>query len=216
VGVSSGIFEFFTKLTYAVSLSNPLGLGLIFLMGMMTDIGIPLLLTLEIFLLFASFYVGPLSLQVFLIVAMLVAGREAGAAVLYWVSYTLGDPFLHWIQRHFPWFMKGIRRVRNGIRTRPILMVVAVRLTPGFLQIPSLISGSLRLGSPRFAIGVAVSSLIYDFGLVAFGFVASIFFKNARQDLQSYFIIFLISSIIVMWLILFFRFRNIFNDKGGV
>jgi membrane protein DedA with SNARE-associated domain len=211
--VTHGIFDFFSKLTYAVSLSNPLGLGLLFLMGAMTDAGIPLLLTLEIFLLFASYYIGPLSIQVLLIVMMLLLGRESGAAILYWVSYFLGDRFVGWLQKYFPWFVKAVTRLRSAVSRRTLLMVVAVRLTPGFLQIPSIISGSLRLKYSHFALGVAISSLIYDFGLVVFGFVASIFLKNAPREVQDYFIISLIVFIVIMWLVLFLRFRHIFDKK---
>jgi membrane protein DedA with SNARE-associated domain len=207
------IFEFFSNLTYAINFSNPLGLGLLFLMGVMTDVGVPLLLTLEVFLLFASYNVGPLSTQVLLIVAMLLLGREGGAAILYWASYKLGEPFLQWLQKYIPWLIKGEKRLRSAVRRRTFLMVVAVRLTPGFLQIPSLISGSLHLKYSRFALGVAVSSLIYDFGLVAFGFVASIFLKNAGQDLQDYFLFFLIAIVVMMWLVLFFRFRHTFDKR---
>jgi membrane protein DedA with SNARE-associated domain len=113
----------------------------------------------------------------------------------------------------FPWFAKAVTRLRSAVRRRTLLMVVAVRLTPGFLQIPSIISGSLRLKYSHFALGVAISSLIYDFGLVVFGFVASIFLKNAPRELQDYFIISLIVFIVIMWLVLFFRFRHIFDKK---
>jgi membrane protein DedA with SNARE-associated domain len=213
--VIPGLQEFFSNLTYAVGLNNPLGLGLLYLMGVLTDIGIPLLFTLEIFLLFASYDTGPLSTQVILIVVMLLLGRESGASILYWISLTLGEPFLHWLQKHFPWLLRGIRQLRTRVQQRTTLMVVIVRLTPGFLQIPSFIAGSLRLPYIKFASGVAISSLIYDLGLVIFGFVASLVLKNARQELQGLFILTFIVLVIGAWLVLFFGFHHIFDEKNG-
>jgi membrane protein DedA with SNARE-associated domain len=213
--VHLGIFEFFSGLTYSVSIHNPLSLGLIFLIGIMTDVGFPLLLTLEVFLLLASYSVGPLSTPVLLIISMLLLGRESGAAILYWLSYFLGEPFLRRLERYFPWLIKRIPRLKPIIRRRTTLMVVAIRLTPGFLQLPALLTGSFHLSYVRFVLGVPIASLIYDIGLVLFGFVGSIFFKNAPRSLQDYFLISLIVFVVIMWLVLFFRFRNIFNQRNG-
>jgi membrane protein DedA with SNARE-associated domain len=211
--VLPGFHNLLSNLTYAVGLDNPAALGILFLVGILSDIGFPLLLSLEIFLLYASYYVGPLSIQVILIVSILLLGRETGAAILYWLSRTLGTPFLNWLTGHFPWLCRGIEQVQSRMAGHTTLFVVVVRLTPGFLQIPSFICGSLHLSYLKFVIGVAISSLIYDFGLVLFGFIAGLVTKSARQDLKDYFIIGFIVFIILMWVVLYFRFRNIFNHK---
>lgn len=209
----SWLQELFSQLSYNVGLHNPIVLALLFFMGVFTDIGVPLLLTLEIFVLFASFYFGPLSIQVLLIVLMLLLGRECGAAIFYWVSRIVGTPFLHWLGRHFPWFLRGVTRIKSRLINRTTLAVVVVRLTPGFLQIPSLIAGSLHLRFLSFALGVAISSLIYDFGLVLFGFIARETLRNASENLRDYFLIGVITLVIIMWIFLFFRFRHIFDEK---
>jgi membrane protein DedA with SNARE-associated domain len=184
-------------------------------MGVFTDAGIPLLLSLEIFLMFASYYVGPLSTQVLFIVLMLLLGRETGAAILFWISYILGDTFMNWLQRYFPWFLRGLKHLKARVKRRTTLMVVLVRLTPGFLQVPSIIAGSLHLRYFSFASGVAISSLIYDFGLVLFGFIARETLKSTQQELREYFMIGFIILIILMWLVLFLRFRHIFDEKDN-
>lgn len=209
----SGIQEFFSNLTYAVGPGNPLGLGLLFLLGVFTDIGIPLLLSLEIFLMFASYYAGPLSTQVFFIILMLLLGRETGAAILFWISYWLGDTFMNWLQRHFPWFVRGLTKLKSRVQRRTTLMVVLLRLTPGFLQAPSILAGGLHLRYTSFAAGVAISSLIYDFGLVLFGFIARETTKSSPQELQDYFVFGFIIIIILMWVILFWRFRHVFDEN---
>jgi membrane protein DedA with SNARE-associated domain len=213
--VIPGLHEFFSSLTYAVSLHHPQGLGILFAMGILTDIGVPLLFTLEIFLLFASYYIGPLSIQVLLIILMLLLGRESGAAILFQISRVLGESFLNWLQSHFLWLLRGLKPIKARAKQHTTFMVIVVRLTPGFLQIPSVVSGSLRLKYTRFALGVAISSLIYDFSLVLFGFIARIAFKNTRQDLTDYFFIAFAVLIIIMWIVLFFRFHRIFDEQNG-
>jgi membrane protein DedA with SNARE-associated domain len=208
-----GLHDLFSQLTYNVSLQNPASLGVLFIMGALSDLGFPLLLTLEIFVMFASYYIGPLSMQVLLIMTMLLLGREIGAAILYWVSRLVGTPFLQWLEKHFSWFLRGVETLKSRITQRITLAVVVVRLTPGFLQVPSIVAGSLHLQYWRFALGVVISSLIYDSGLVLFGFIARETIKNASQDLQNYFILGFMLVIIVMWLILFFRFRHIFDKR---
>jgi len=210
--VIPGLSELFSQLTYAVGFDNPLSIGILYLMGVLTDIGVPLLLTLEIFLMFASYYTGPLAPPVLLMISILLLGRETGAAVLYWVSHLAGEPFLKWLERHFPWVSRSEKRLKARIKRRTTLMVVLVRLTPGFLQIPSIIAGSLGLNYLRFVIGVAIASLIYDFGLVLFGFIARLVSGTANHNLQDYFIVGFIGLIIVMWLVLFWRFRHLFDE----
>jgi len=177
-------------------------------MGVLTDIGMPLLLTLEIFLMFASYYIGPLSIQVFLIVLMLLLGRETGAAILYWLSRLVGDPFIAWLERHFPWLFKRIPRIKSRLQKKVTLMVTLVRLTPGFLQVPSVVAGSLKISFIRFLAGVAVSSLIYDFGLVLFGFIARQVVGDLSGSVQDYFVVGFIIIIILMWLVIFLFFRH--------
>jgi hypothetical protein len=88
------LHDLLSHLTYAVGLNNP-GLVIWFVIDVLTDICIPLLFTVEIFLLFASYYVGPFSIPVLLIILMLLLGRSTGGPVLYRITYSIGEPFLH-------------------------------------------------------------------------------------------------------------------------
>ena len=210
----SGFSEILARLTYAVGPDNPAALGTLFLLGVLTDIGIPLLFTVEVFLLFASYYVGPVSLQVMLIVLMLLLGRMAGGSALFWASYALGEPFLHWLNRHFPRLQKNLQNLKTRISRHTVTAVTLVRLTPGFLQVPSLAAGSLRLKYPHFLLGLVLSSLIYDLGIVFFGYIGRLILGDDREDLQDYFIVGFIIIIIITWVIFFFRYRrSLFHKK---
>ncbi len=210
-----GLHELLSRLTYAVSLSNPSGLAVLFAMGILSDIGIPLLFTVEVFLLFASYYLGPLSIQVPLIILMLLLGRISGGSIFYWLSYILGDPFLNWLKKHFSFICRGLDRFKARINEHPILAVILVRLTPGFLQIPSLVTGSLHLSYIKFIMGVAFSSLIYDISIVIFGYIGHLVLGSSRKDLEIFFIIGFILLIIASWVFFFFKYRHSFDNKNA-
>jgi membrane protein DedA with SNARE-associated domain len=202
--------ELLSQLTYSVSLGNPGGLAALFILGILSDIGVPFFFLLETFLFFASYYVGPLSVPVLLIVLMLLIGRECGAAVLYWLSSILGSPLIGWVGKRFPRLRQNLWQFRAKLSKRTVVAVAVVRLTPGLLQVPSLTAGVMRLPYLRFVAGVAISSLIYDVAFIVFGFLARIGLQNLAQEMRTYFIIGLIALIIVViiWLTVRRSFRR--------
>lgn len=199
--------ELLSGLTYSVSLANPGGLAALFALGILSDIGVPFFFALETFLFVASYYVGPLSTHVLLIILMLLAGRECGAAILYWLSAILGSPLIGWVGKRFPGLVKNLEEYRARLINRTLLGVVIVRLTPGLLQVPSLISGIMRLPYLRFSLGVAISSLIYDFVFVLFGFLSQIGLQNVGEKMKTYFVVAFIALIVIIVLFLSLRRR---------
>lgn len=195
-------------LTDGVSLGNPAALGLLFSLGIVGDIGVPLLLTVEVFLFFTSYNIGPLSTQVLLIVLMLLLGREAGAAVLYWVSRVLGSPLINRVGKRFPWLPNRIEWVRTRLNKQPALSIALVRLTPGLLQIPSLAAGVTRLRYFDFALGVALSSLAYDIVIILLGLSARFGLENVKTNPTPYLIVGFIIFSSIVWLALYFVSRR--------
>ncbi len=202
------LHDLLSHLTYAVGFKNPAGLGILFVMGLFTDIGIPLLFAVEIFLLYASYYIGPVSLQVLLIVAMLLAGRLCGASILYWLSYFIGEPFIRWLTKYFPWLRKGVTVVNAQLKNRTTTAVTLVRLTPGLLQVPSLVTGSLHLRYASFLLGAVFSSLIYDFSIVFLGYIGHLIIGPNRQRVEDFFLLGFIILIVGFWAAMFIRYRH--------
>jgi len=210
----SWLHELLSSLSYSVGLHNPGGLAILFLLGVFFDIGVPLFFSIETFLLFATFYVGPLSSQVFFIMLMLLLGRQTGASIFYWLSRLLGQRFLNWLNRHLPWITSGERKLKERISHNTVWVVVVVRLTPGLLQLPSLITGSMHLKYRSFAFGVVISSLVYDFGVILFGFAGRTFLGDKPERLTEYFFVSFIALIVLVWLIFFIlQRRNSRKDK---
>jgi membrane protein DedA with SNARE-associated domain len=76
--------------------------------------------------------------------------------------------------------------------------------------VPSLTAGVMRLPYLQFVVGVAISSLIYDFAFIIFGFLAQIGLQNLAQELRVYFIIGLLALIItvIIWFTVWRRHRQ--------
>lgn len=202
-----------SDLTYTIGINHPLTLTAIFWVGVANDIGFPLPFILETFLLFASYYVGPVSYQVLLIIGMLLAGRESGGAALYWLSRGLGQPLVNWLERHIPGFQKGIEDIKKRLNKRTVLAVTLIRLTPGLMQFPALVTGSLHLPYIKFALGVAISGLIYDFLLVLLGYIFSIAFSSAPEEIKEYIVVGLIIGMAIVWAIVYIKYR--LNIRAG-
>ncbi len=198
--------ELLSGLTYSVSFSNPGALVALFAVGILSDIGIPFFFVLETFLFFASYYVGPLSAPVLLIVLMLLAGRECGAAVLYWLSVFLGCPLIGWVGKRFPGLSKNLEQSRARLCRRAVMAVAIVRLTPGLLQVPSLVAGVMRLPYMRFLAGVAISSLLYDLAFILLGFLSRIGLQNVSEEVKIYVLIGVI--VVIAAVVLFLGFRR--------
>lgn len=209
-----GLRELLSHLTYDIGFNHPGGLAVLFVLGVFSDIGIPLLFAVEIFLLFATYYVGLFSIQVPLIIFMLLLGNISGGSILYWLSSILGDPFLDWLDKHFPWIYRRVEEFKTRINEHTILAVTLVRLTPGFLQVPSLVTGSLHLKYLRFLTGLILASLIYNGVIVAFGYIGHILLGTSRANLENYLIIGLIILIAATWVFFYFRYRHSFNNKS--
>ena len=202
------LYSLLSELCEGVSLGNPAALGVLFSLGIIGDIGVPLLLTEELFLFFASYNVGPLSTEVLLIVLALLLGREVGAAVLYWVSRTLGSRLISRVEKRLPWLPKRIEWVRTRLYKRPALSIALVRLTPGLLQIPSLAAGVTRLRYSDFILGVALSSLAYDVVVILLGLGARFGLENLKTNPASYLLGGFIIFSAIVWLALYFASRR--------
>jgi membrane protein DedA with SNARE-associated domain len=202
------LYELLSRLSYDVNLGNPTTLGVLYALGIVGDIGFPLLFTVEMFLFFTSYNIGPMSSQALLIVLMLLLGRETGAALLYWASRTLGRPLLNWIGKRFRRLPDWMERVRVRLDRHAVLSVVVVRLTPGMLQIPSLAAGVMPLPYLKFALGVALSSLVYDIVLMLLGLSARFGLRHFQVKPETYLIVGFIIFIVAVWVILYLIHRH--------
>ena len=208
------LYSQLSGLSEGVTLGNPAALGVLFSLGVVGDIGVPLLLTVEVLLFVTCYNVGPLSTQVLLIVLALLLGREVGAATLYWVSRVLGSPLISRVGKRLPWLPNRIEWVRAKLDRNPALSIAVVRLTPGLLQIPSLAAGVTRLRYSQFALGVAFSSLAYDIVIILCGLGARFGLGNLQTNPASYLLTGFILLSLAVWLVCYFASRRQVRDRS--
>jgi membrane protein DedA with SNARE-associated domain len=151
---------------------SPWALGIILLIGAVTEVGIPTLFAIDTVVLFASFQVGLFSNELLLVILALLLGRLLGSSVIYWPSRYFGQRFLKWLSKHQPKICSQLNSVAGRLSTRATVSVALARLTPGLLTAVSVGAGTVKVKFRYFAGGVALSSIIADLSLVVIGVLA--------------------------------------------
>lgn len=199
-------------LEYAFSIANPSGLMILFSLATITDIGIPVPFVLDTILLFTSYEVWvkhePHYLPILLIVSMLFLGRQLGSGILYSISRGLGKVFINWLKRHVPSVGNSLDSFKARLTHWAPMVVATGRLTPGLLQATSIASGAVSLRYYQFALGVAISSVVYDGILVLLGFIAANTPIARDPNLTLWLLITLIVIVVVLWPLIFFLVRR--------
>jgi membrane protein DedA with SNARE-associated domain len=195
-------------LTSDVNIHHPITLLIIFTLGALSEVGVPLFFSLEILLFFISYNYGALSSQSLLMVLMLLFGRETGSNLLYVVTRGLGSRFLDWLEKRSLRMLRSVEQFKVRLNKNPIIMVAMVRITPGFLQVPSITAGAVRLHPSSFVGGVALSSLIYDSILILLGFSARFILPHMHAQPKTYLFIGFCCLIVLVWFILFLLYRH--------
>ena len=191
-----------------ISLQNPSGLWGLFALAIVTDIGIPAPFILDTVLILTAYQSGPISMPVLLTVLALFLGRQIGSGILYLLSRLLGKAFSRWLQRHFPILREGLDSLGKRLSRWALLAVVTGRLTPGLLQITSVAAGTIRLRYYQFALGIALSSIIYDGILVLLGFIAAHSPKSQDINFTFWMLIAILIMVCILWPLIFILLRR--------
>jgi membrane protein DedA with SNARE-associated domain len=187
--------------------ANPNGLLALFLLAVITDIGIPVPFILDTILILAA-YRASLSVShewtpVISIVVMLFLGRQVGSGILYFLSRSIGKKFLNWLNRHIPSIGRGLDSFKMRLNHWAPLVIVTGRLTPGLLQVTSVASGACRLRYLDFALGIAFASIIYDGILIFLGFIAAHGPKSGDVNFTDWVVIAMVIIVCILWPIVF-------------
>ncbi len=204
----SSFIALLTNLEATFNPGNPSGLLILFLLAVITDIGVPIPFVLDTILILAAYHSGPLSVPVLLIVLMLFAGRQLGSGILYVLSRFLGKSFLDWVKRRVPSVGNGLDSFKSRLKRWAPLAIVTGRLTPGLLQITSVASGAVCLRYTDFAIGIALASIIYDGILILLGFIAAHSPKSDDIDFTVWMLIALVITVCILWPVIFIVVRR--------
>jgi len=200
-------FQFLHYLESAFNTTNPPGLVILFLLAVITDIGVPVPFVLDTILMLTAYNVlisgDSHWTPVVMIVIMLFVGRQVGSGILYLMSRYLGNAFLNWIKRRFPTLGVRVEYFKVRLSRYAPLVVVTGRLTPGLLQITSVASGAIRMRYQYFALGIALASLIYDGILILLAFIASHNPKASDANFTIWLLISMVVMVCILWPLLF-------------
>lgn len=190
------------------SVGNPSGLLILFFLAAVTDIGIPIPFVLDSILMFTAYNVWGTHEQtwttVVLIVIMLFAGRLLGSSILYMLSRMLGKVFINWVKRHFPSMGNRVDSYCKRLDRWAPLAVTTGRLTPGLLQITSVISGTIRVRFYYFVLGIAFASIVYDGILVLLGYIAARSSRALDTNFGIWLMVGMIVLVCLLWPTIFF------------
>ena len=202
------VFALLSNLEATFNPGNPSGLLILFFLAVIADIGIPIPFVLDSVLLLTAFKVwiapDPVWTPVVLIIVMLFIGRQAGSALLYFLTRLLGKSFINWLKRRFPSMGNRLDSYRDKLKRWAPLAIATGRLTPGLLQITSVVAGNIRLRYHYFALGIALASIIYDGLLILLAFIAAHSPKSNDINFTIWLLIALLIIVCLLWPFIFF------------
>jgi len=163
--------ELISQALSTVNQGNIIALAALFLVLSLGEFGVPFPFVLQGVLFFIGYQISQGAIQVIPLVLILVLGRQFGSAIVYWLARLLGDAFTNWLEKHFRSIRNELDRLEGRLRLRAPLAVAIGRLTPGLLVPTSLASGAIGLRYEYFALGIALSAVIWDGTFIASGVI---------------------------------------------
>ncbi len=201
-------FHFLHWLEAAFTTTNPSGLIILFLLAVITDIGVPVPFVLDTILMLTAYNIihSPVAHQwtpVVMIVVMLFIGRQVGSGILYLLSRYFGQAFLRWVKKHFPAVGNGLDSFKIRLNHWAPLVVVTGRLTPGLLQMTSVASGAIHMRYKYFALGIALASIIYDGLLILLALIVAHNPWAANRSFTTLLLIAMVVIVCILWPLIF-------------
>ena len=178
-----------STLAASINVNNPRGLAAIFLLTVSADIGIPFPFALDTILFFTTYKMGAFSLPVLLIITMLLGGSLLGTSIIYWVSRLLGTRFINWLGKRSKFLRRNLEQFQNRLGRWTIPVIVAARLTPGFMQVSSVAAGTVRIHYYQVVLAIVLSFIVYDGTLIILGSLARLGLKDVGPEYAAWIVI---------------------------
>ena len=164
-------YELISQTLGTLTQGNAAALAALFLVLALGEWGVPFPFVLQGVLFFIGYQISHGAIHVLPLAVILVSGRQCGAAALYWLARLLGNPFAGWFEKRSRRFKGEIEKLKVRLGNRAPVVVAASRLTPGLLVPTSVASGIVSLRYEYFALGVALSAVVWDGTFIALGIV---------------------------------------------
>ena len=175
-----------STLVASINVNNPGGLATIFALTISADMGIPFPFALDTILFFTTYKMGAFSLPVLLVITTLLGGSLLGTSILYWVSRLLGTRFVNWLGKRSKFLRRNLEQFQNRLGRWTVPVIVAARLTPGFMQVSSVAAGTARIRYYQVVLASVLSFIVYDGTLIILGSLARLGFKDVGPEYTAW------------------------------
>lgn len=200
-----------------VNQSSPPVLIALFIVTFLTEFAIPFPWVQDVIYYYIGFQFGRSSLRAIPITLVMLAGRLAGSAVVYWLARLIGTPLINWVGKRFKKFPSRVAAVQARLAKHPVVAMTSVRLMPGMLVPSSIAAGAICLRYTDFMLGIVFASLIDDGTTVISGFLTrlSIDYLGVKPT-PWLFGVGVIVTMVMVWFIPWIVFRRKPPKKAAV
>jgi len=155
-----------------ITAGSILWLVIIFLLAMVTEMGMPTFPIIEGLLVFAGFEIvhgthGIANLAPFLILAP--TGRLCGSTSTYWLSHSLGNRLIDKFGRRIRLTRERLEKTKQRLTRRALPGIIIARLAPGLGILASITYGASHIQFRRFITGVLIQLLLWEAVFLALG-----------------------------------------------
>ncbi len=195
----------------AVNQSSPPVLIALFVVTFLTEFAVPFPWVQDIVYYYIGFQFGRGSIRAIPITVVMLAGRLAGSAVIYWTARLVGMPFIAWVGKRFKKFPSRVASVQARLTKHPILAMTSVRLIPGSLVPSSIAAGAICLSYTDFVLGIALASVIDDGTTILSGLVTRLSIEYLGVEPTPWlFSVGVIVTMVMVWFIpwIYFKVRS--------
>lgn len=166
------------------SLRTPGGMGALFALVAVGEAGFATPIFLEATFITAGIHLSRGSPDLLFLFVITVPASVMGASAIYSVGRGAQRPIQALLLR-LPWMSEQrLQRARARAGNTSATTVAFLRLLPGFLVPVSMVSGAARLPYRTFALGVAISDLIWNGAFLTLGTVMGRLFPD--KDSQAF------------------------------
>ena len=200
-----------------VTAGSLLGLGIVFLLAMLGELGLPATCpVLEGLLIFTGFEIahGGYIVAAVPFLAVACVGRLCGSTSLYQLSSSLGSTIIDRFGKRIRITRERLDLVRQKLGSLAIPSIVVARFIPGFTIASTITCGISKIGHKHFFTAVVIQVLTWEAIFLAIGALGNRVSMSFNPQLYpTVLVIWIVVMVIVGIAVGYFAFRRIRTNK---
>ena len=190
------MWENVVQILGTVTAPTLLWMAVIFLLAMLTEMGVPTFPIIEGLLVFAGFQIfhGVYSVAPLLVLAP--TGRLCGSTSTYWLSHSFGDKLVNKFGKRIRITRERLEKTKQKMSRVALPSIIIARLTPGLGVLASVTYGTTRIPFRYFFRGVLIQLLIWEGIYLALGAFGGGLSKLLAPEFRPLFITSLVIAVV--------------------